>query len=53
MPIFIAGLLLGALSGGGTFAFTGDGGLAVVIGAVSCVLTWLGVATVIFMDGEL
>lgn len=50
MPVFIAGLLLGAISGGGTYAFTGDGQLGAIVGVVVAVLCWLGVAAVVLID---
>lgn len=42
MPVFLLGLGLGALFGGGTFLATGVGQLAVAVGLVFAVLTWLG-----------
>lgn len=50
MPTFIAGIVLGAISGGGTFAFTGDGQLGAIVGVIVAVLAWCGVAAVIFID---
>lgn len=45
--------LLGALSGGPTYYFSQDGGLALIVGAVVFVLYWLGTAAVLVIDGEL
>lgn len=42
VPVFLLGLALGALFGGGTFLTTGVGHLAVAVGLVVAVLTWLG-----------
>ena len=50
MPVFFAGLLLGALSGGITYGMSLDGQLALIAGAVATVLSWLGCASVIFLD---
>ncbi|MFE7073780.1 hypothetical protein ACFU96_27205 [Streptomyces sp. NPDC057620] len=50
MPIFLLGLVLGGISGGVTFSLTADGQLAAIIGIIAAVLTWLGLATLIFAD---
>ncbi|MFF0166818.1 hypothetical protein [Streptomyces prasinus] len=50
MPVFILGLLLGAVSGGVTYGLTADPQLSGIVGAISAVLTWLGLATLIFAD---
>ncbi|MBD0838773.1 hypothetical protein [Streptomyces sp. TRM68416] len=50
MPVFLLGLVLAALSGGGTWALTADGQLALVVGVVVAVLTWLGHAFLILID---
>lgn len=50
MPIFFLGLLLGGLSGGGTYWLTQDGGLATLIGVVAAIVTWCGVAVVVVLD---
>ncbi len=50
MPTFILGVVLGAISGGVTYGLTTDGQLAALVGVVAAVLTWLGVAALIFAD---
>lgn len=50
MSLFILGLVLGGLSGGGTYAFTDDGQLGLLVGAIAAALTWLGLATIILAD---
>lgn len=50
MPLFLLGLLLGALSGGGTYALTSDGQLGAVVGVVAAVVTWCGYALVVLVD---
>lgn len=50
MPVFIAGLLLGGLSGGITFALVGDGQLAVIAGVIATVASWLGLASLVIFD---
>lgn len=50
MITFLLGLLLGGISGGGTYALTTDGHLAAIVGAVVAVACWLGVAVVVFID---
>lgn len=44
MPLFLLGLLLGALSGGATYWLTTDSQLAVIVGAIATVATWLGIS---------
>ncbi len=50
MPTFILGLLLGAISGAVTYGLTVDGQLAAIVGAITAVLTWLGIATLLIAD---
>jgi hypothetical protein len=42
VPVFLLGLGLGALFGGGTFAASGVWHLAIAVGVLFAVLTWLG-----------
>lgn len=50
MPLFLLGVALGGISGGVTYALTADGQLAAILGVIAAVLTWLGIATVIFAN---
>jgi hypothetical protein len=50
MPVFILGVVLGAISGGVTYGLTADGQLAAIVGVAAAVLTWLGLATLIIAD---
>ena len=50
MPLFILGLALGGISGGVTFGLTADGQLAAIVGIIAAVLTWFGLATLLFAD---
>jgi hypothetical protein len=50
MGTFLLGIALGAVSGLGTYALTGDGQLGAIVAAVIAVLAWLGVAAVLFID---
>ncbi|MFE6362917.1 hypothetical protein ACFVP3_23325 [Streptomyces sp. NPDC057806] len=50
MPVFLAGLLLGGLSGAVTYGLTADGHLAGLAGVIAAVLAWLGVATLLLFD---
>lgn len=50
MPTFLAGLILGALSGGVTWALTSDGQLGAIVGALVALACWLGVALIVFID---
>jgi hypothetical protein len=50
MPVFFAGLLLGALSGGITYGMSLDVQLAAIAGGAAVALTWLGCAYLIFID---
>ncbi|MFD3815130.1 hypothetical protein ACFWRZ_08690 [Streptomyces rubiginosohelvolus] len=48
MFTFLLGLLLGALSGIGTHLFTGDPQLGAIVGVIAAVVTWLGIAVLVF-----
>ncbi|MFB7711626.1 hypothetical protein [Streptomyces sp. NPDC056105] len=50
MPLFILGLVLGAPSGGVTYGLTADGQLAAIAAAIAAILTWLGIASVLFLN---
>lgn len=50
MPTFLLCLLLAAISGGGTYAFTDDGQLAAIVVAVVAITTWCGVALLLVLD---
>lgn len=50
MPIFILGIVFGAISGGVTYGLTAEGQLAAIVGIVAAVLTWLGIASLIIAD---
>jgi hypothetical protein len=50
VPVFVAGLLLGGLSGGVTYGMSFDAQLAAIAGGAATVLTWLGCAFLIFID---
>ena len=50
MPVFVAGLVLGATSGGLTYALSFDGHLALIAAGAAAVLTWHGCAAVIIGD---
>ncbi|MCI4045460.1 hypothetical protein [Streptomyces sp. TRM75563] len=50
MTLFLLGLALGALSGVGTYAYTGAGGLAAAVGIIAAVLTWCGIATLAVLN---
>ena len=50
MPLFLLGLLLGALSGGVTYALTTDNQLASIAGIIAAILTWIGCATLLALD---
>lgn len=47
---FLVGLLLGALSGGATYAVSHDSNLALLIAAVVAIAAWFGHALFIFID---
>lgn len=49
MTRFLLGLALGAASGGVTYWSTHDGGLSALVGGAAAVLTWLGIAALIFV----
>ncbi len=48
--IFALGLVFGGASGGITYALTADSGVALLVGVAAAILTWLGVASIIFID---
>lgn len=50
MPVFLLGLILGGLSGGGTYVLTADGQLAAIVGVIVAVACWLGIAAIILID---
>lgn len=50
MRVFRLGLLLGGLSGGATYLYTGALGVSAIVGAVAAALTWFGLGTVIVCD---
>ncbi|WP_199881799.1 hypothetical protein [Streptomyces sp. CB03911] len=50
MPVFILGLLLGGVSGVGTYILTADGSLSALVAAAVAVCCWLGIAAVLFID---
>ncbi|MFE4328714.1 hypothetical protein ACFRQM_04445 [Streptomyces sp. NPDC056831] len=50
MPLFLLGVALGALSGVCTYAYTGHGNLAAIVGIIAAVLTWCGIATFATLD---
>ncbi|MFC8537996.1 hypothetical protein [Streptomyces sp. NPDC057249] len=50
MPLFLLGVLLGGISAGVTHHQTGSTQLAVIVGVIASIATWLGLATVIFAD---
>lgn len=50
MPLFLLGLLLGAISGAVTHWLTADVQLALIAGGIATVLTWLGLATFLALD---
>lgn len=50
MPLFLLGLLLGAISGVVTYGLTADSQLASIAGIIAAVLTWLGLATFLAFD---
>lgn len=50
MPLFLLGLLLGAVSGLVTYGFTSDNQLSLIAAAIAAVLTWLGLATFLALD---
>ncbi|MFC9429291.1 hypothetical protein [Streptomyces sp. NPDC056987] len=50
MPSFLFALLLGALSGGGTYLYTDAAALAVIVGLVVFVAAWLGVFAIVLFD---
>ena len=53
MPLFLLGLLLGALSGAITYVTTADGLLAAIVGLLAALVTWLGAAAVVIvLDGD-
>lgn len=50
MPLFLLGVAFGALSGVGTYAYTGAGQLSAAVGIIAAVLTWAGFATFAILD---
>jgi hypothetical protein len=52
MFIFFLGLLLGALSGGGTYHFTDDALMAAVVAGVAAICTWCGKALLLLLIDE-
>ncbi len=50
MPLFLLGLLLGALSGLVTYGLTDETQLSLIAAAIAAVLTWLGLATFLALD---
>lgn len=50
MPLFLLGLVLGGISGGVTYGLTTDGQVAAIVGGIAAILTWLGIATLIFAN---
>ncbi|MGW3321105.1 hypothetical protein [Streptomyces virginiae] len=50
MPRFLAGLILGGISAGLTYAASTDPQLAALIGAIAAILTWCGILTLIIGD---
>jgi hypothetical protein len=48
MPVFVAGLLLGALSGGITYGMSFDALLAAYAGGAAVLLTWIGCGLIAF-----
>ncbi|CAM5682773.1 MULTISPECIES: hypothetical protein [Streptomyces] len=47
---FFLGLLLGSVSGTGTYAFTGHGQLAAAVGVIVFLACWLGIAAIVWID---
>ncbi|MGW1938994.1 hypothetical protein [Streptomyces goshikiensis] len=50
MPLFLLGLLLGALSGGATYLVTVDSQLAVIAALIAAVVTWLGIGALVVLN---
>lgn len=50
MPVFLLGLGLGGLSGLVTYGLTADVGLSLIVAGIAAVLTWLGIAALIFIN---
>jgi hypothetical protein len=50
MPTFLAGLVLGALSGAVTYWLSQDSGLAAAVGLIVAVTYWLGVWLLLVID---
>lgn len=48
--MILAGLIIGAISGGLTYAFTVNALLALIVGVAVTILAWLGHAAVIILD---
>lgn len=49
MPLFLAGLALGGISSGLTYAYTGNPQLTAAAGILAAIITWLGIASVIYI----
>lgn len=50
MPVFILGLILGGLSGGGTYWLTDNPAVAVLAGVIAAAVTWLGTSLLLILD---
>jgi hypothetical protein len=50
VPVFLLGVALGGISGGLTHGLTTDSHLAVLVGIIAAVLTWLGIAALIIAN---
>lgn len=50
MPVFLLGLLLGTLSGVGTWLYTTDTGIALIVALAVAIITWLGIAVIAVID---
>ncbi|GLF99923.1 hypothetical protein [Streptomyces yaizuensis] len=52
VPLFLLGLVLGALSGGVTYLLTDNQEISAFFAAIAAVLTWLRIHTVIFGSAD-
>ncbi|WP_157877365.1 hypothetical protein [Streptomyces odonnellii] len=50
MPTFLIAVLLGLISGGGTYAYTGNADLAAIVGLVVFAAVWLGIYAIFLLD---